>query len=303
MLSLAEVLGVTGSRADVRVWLATGGVIDVELPAVNANLLTAGARVVVAFAGEGEDSGIVLGAIDGTAAAALGHAHGGGDITSAVASATNADTVDGQHAAAFAAASHSHTAANITDFSEATQDAVAAALVDSLSIEFEYVDSLNQIKARVADDSIVEGLIASNAVTNAKLEDMAHGTVKGREVGAGTGNPVDLTATQLVAIVATAGGADSGLDADLLDGQHASEFVAWADADEHVTNLIDDYMISTETVEFSAEIDGLHANVLGVRVLTTAERNALPATNGMLICNSTTGKFQGRVAGSWVDLH
>ena len=104
MLSLGAVLGVTGNRADVRVWLATGGVIDVELPAVNANLLAVGARVVVAFAGEGEESGIVLGAIDGSAAAAaLGHTHAGGDITSAVAAATDADMLDGQHAAAFAA--------------------------------------------------------------------------------------------------------------------------------------------------------------------------------------------------------
>ncbi len=115
MLSLGEVLGVTGNRADVRVWLATGGVIDVELPAVNANLLTVGASVVVAFTGEGEDSGIVLGAIDGSAAAAaLVHTHGGGDITSAVASATDADTVDGEHASAFADASHSHGGGDIT---------------------------------------------------------------------------------------------------------------------------------------------------------------------------------------------
>ncbi len=38
-------------------------------------------------------------------------------------------------------------------------------------------------------------------------------------------------------------------------------------------------------------------------VLTTTQRNALTAVNGMFIYNSTTGKFQGRAAGSWVDLH
>jgi hypothetical protein len=37
--------------------------------------------------------------------------------------------------------------------------------------------------------------------------------------------------------------------------------------------------------------------------LTTTQRNALTAVNGMFIYNSTTGKFQGRAAGSWVDLH
>ncbi len=47
-------------------------------------------------------------------AAAAAHQHAGGDITSAVASATNADTVDNQHAAAFAAASHAHAGGDIT---------------------------------------------------------------------------------------------------------------------------------------------------------------------------------------------
>ncbi len=66
--------------------------------------------------------------------------------------------------------------------------------------------------------------IANDAVTNAKLDNMAEATVKGRAVSAGTGDPVDLTATQLVAIVSTADGSGSGLDADTVDGSHASAF-------------------------------------------------------------------------------
>jgi hypothetical protein len=68
--------------------------------------------------------------------------------------------------------------------------------------------------------------IANNAVTNAKAADMAAATVKGRAVGAGTGDPTDLTAAQLVAIIVTADGAGSGLDADTLDGSNSSAFAS-----------------------------------------------------------------------------
>ena len=68
--------------------------------------------------------------------------------------------------------------------------------------------------------------IANDAVSNAKLADMVQTTVKGRAAAAGTGDPTDLTAAQLIAIIATAAGAGSGLDADLLDGQSSAAFAA-----------------------------------------------------------------------------
>ena len=37
--------------------------------------------------------------------------------------------------------------------------------------------------------------------------------------------------------------------------------------------------------------------------MTTIERDALTAVNGMQIYNTDTDKFQGYAAGSWIDLH
>lgn len=74
----------------------------------------------------------------------------------------------------------------------------------------------------LADGAISGDILVDGAATNAKLADMAEATLKGRAVGAGTGDPADLTAAQLVDIVETADGSGSGLDADTVDGIHAS---------------------------------------------------------------------------------
>jgi hypothetical protein len=42
---------------------------------------------------------------------------------------------------------------------------------------------------------------------------------------------------------------------------------------------------------------------LQLQSLTTTERNALTAVNGMLIYNETDNKIQARAGGSWVNLH
>jgi hypothetical protein len=51
------------------------------------------------------------------------------------------------------------------------------------------------------DATSTAATIASNAVTNAKLADMAEASIKGRAAGAGTGDPTDLTGTQATAIL------------------------------------------------------------------------------------------------------
>lgn len=86
------------------------------------------------------------------------------------------------------------TSANITNFVEASQDAVGAALSSTSTIDLTYLDATPSITADVRADSIVNTLLAN----------MADSTIKGRASGTGTGDPTDLTAAQVATIVSSA---------------------------------------------------------------------------------------------------
>jgi len=60
--------------------------------------------------------------------------------------------------------------------------------------------------------------------------------------------------------------------------------------------------VTTFTTSAALEINGTNGAVLLPR-LTTAQRDALTATNGMILYNTTTDKIQAYAAGAWVDLH
>lgn len=74
---------------------------------------------------------------------------------------------------------------------ERAQDAVGTILTDSSRIDFTYTDATPAITADIVADS----------VSNTYLANMAQSTIKGRAEGAGTGDPTDLTATQVAAII------------------------------------------------------------------------------------------------------
>jgi hypothetical protein len=60
--------------------------------------------------------------------------------------------------------------------------------------------------------------------------------------------------------------------------------------------------VTTQTASAALEVNGTTGAVLFPR-LTTAQRDALTPTDGMVLYNSTTNKLQVRAAGAWVDLH
>lgn len=74
------------------------------------------------------------------------------------------------------------TSSNITDFTEAAQDAIGAALTDTATIDFTYNDTANEISAVVVD----------NSITFSKLQQIASPRLIGRGT-TGTGNATEIT--------------------------------------------------------------------------------------------------------------
>lgn len=62
-------------------------------------------------------------------------------------------------------------------------------------------DGGNDHTLMTTDTELATAGLADGAVTNAKMADMAESTIKGRAADAGTGAPVDLTATQVVTLL------------------------------------------------------------------------------------------------------
>lgn len=70
------------------------------------------------------------------------------------------------------------------------------------------------------DNTVSTAKIQDDAVTNAKAANMVQSTIKGRAVGAGTGDPTDLTATQATAILDTVTNAAKGLSPAITTDGH-----------------------------------------------------------------------------------
>jgi len=142
-------------------------------------------------------------------------------------------TANSPDATLLARANHTGTqlASTISDFSEAVDDRVSTLLVAGTNIGLDYNDAANTltINASGSGGSVADGdkgdisvtstgsvwTIDNNVVTNAKMADVSTSTVKGR-VTAGSGDPEDLSASQVRTLLNVADGATANdTDANL----------------------------------------------------------------------------------------
>jgi len=82
-------------------------------------------------------------------------------------------------------------------------------LTDTATVSWDEATA-GQVKANVVDGSIATDKLADDATTNDKLAEMVQATIKGRAAAAGTGNPTDLTAAQVAAILGFGVGSGNG---------------------------------------------------------------------------------------------
>ena len=127
------------------------------------------------------------------------------------------------------------------------------------------------------------GTVANNAITNAKLADMATARIKGR-VTASTGDPEDLTAAQVKTMLAI-GIADVASLQTTLDGKAATSHT-------HTATDITDFAtaVNTQIVAYWDSIAGTDANVDTIReVLDLILANAASIQDQIARYNATIG--------------
>lgn len=141
--------------------------------------------------------------------------------------------------------------------------------------------------------------LENSAVTNAKLADMAQSTIKGRQAGSGTGAPVDLTQTQLTALVNSfvgdsgSGGTSGAVPAPAAGDAAANKFLkadgTWATASGGSGDVTGP---ASSTDNAIARYDGTTGKIIQNSGATVDDSGNIAATN---FSGSSSGTNTGDV--------
>ena len=151
---------------------------------------------------------------------------------------------------------------------------LVAGNIASDAITTDKILNANVTDAKLASNAVTTVKILDANVTNAKLANMVQATIKGRESGAGTGVPVDLTAAQARTILNVADGANAYVHPNHTGDVTSAGGGATTIADNVVTN---------------AKLADMTANLIKGRISTTGDPQDLTATQVRTILNVADG--------------
>lgn len=184
------------------------------------------------------------------------------------------------------------TSTSISDFTETVQDVVGALGFGGSGLTYTYSDVGNTAVINVNVDSTTIEInadtlrLSDNGVSNAKLADMAQSTIKGRAAAAGTGDPTDLTATQVRTLL--------GVGSTLFDH--------FADAGNTTTVETDLYSDSIPAGTLNTDGHKLVANYAGIFAANTTTKRVRGYFGGTLVFDSGALAMTAAVTGWTVEV-
>lgn len=181
-----------------------------------------------------------------------------------------------------------------TNVLQAKFDAVTGAIIagagnvvlDSSGLSIaDGIGTINSVKWTLGG-STVSRIYGDSDGTNSSLTTRAHA----------------LTSGGIGAIVVTAGNSSAATEVNFVLEGDGTSAVSYASLSGNNFRGLAIGTIGAPVVSAVLDLNST-TGALVVTRLTTGLRDALTATNGMVIYNTTTNKLQVRAAGAWVDLH
>lgn len=219
---------------------------------------------------------------------------------------------------------HSVTAAQLSDFAEAVDDRVASFVQDGTGITWTYADASNTFTGNVSlasftTSNLSEGTNLYHTDARARAAIAVSGDLS-YDSGAGVISFSETygSASELLTDILTVDGTGSNLDADLLDGQQGSHYLAWANltgvpstftpsSHTHVTSDITDFQEAVEDVTGNLITSGTNINVSyndvsGVLTISsTASTDSLDDIGDVTITSASTGDLVRWNGSAWVN--